>query len=194
MSPRHPLPGGEDGAAVVSTRSLHEAAELGGFPVGHRGLAVSHTGQHWLVHCSPASPGASHGTRVPWLRSTRSSGHQTVALGVGTSCSAPGRGQVLGALPKRRTPAPSLPGTSLKGHRWHERVRSQLGPQQPSDRCHQADVTAGGTSLLMAWAILCRVPKGPMPLMPTAPDEVRRVGHGHEQRPDANPTPAARGR
>lgn len=66
------------------------------------------------------------------------------------------------------------------------------------DWCHQTDVTAGGMSLLGAWSLLHRVSEipssqiGPMPLMPTAPNEVPNVGHGCEQRPDAqHPPPAA---
>lgn len=64
-----PLPG------TRSTRFLQPLVAC--FSVGCRRLAVSHVGQHWLLHWCPASPRASNGTNtsqsgwvVPQLRST----------------------------------------------------------------------------------------------------------------------------
>lgn len=84
-----------------------------------------------LPRAPTALPAGAGAAGVPRLKPTPSSAaHQTVALGMGTPCSAPARGQVAGALAKTQMPAPSLPGISPKGHQWHERAGSQSGSQQ----------------------------------------------------------------
>lgn len=47
---------------------------------------------------------------------------------------------------KRKTPAPSLPSISLKGHGQCEFAVSQPSSQQARDWCHQTDVTSSTDS------------------------------------------------
>lgn len=102
---------------MVSTRFLHEGAEVlvPPFMASLWDIAgwqcPTWDGTGWctrvppvpeLPTAPPSLPARAGDAAIPRLRSMcSSSAHQTVALGTGTSCSAPVRGQALGALVKR---------------------------------------------------------------------------------------------